>query len=552
MPSWTRTIPVADIPPGGARTVKQEGKQLAVFRAAAAPGTPDEIHAVDNRCPHEGYPLAQGIVQDGMLTCEWHNWKFRLCDGVCVLGGEDVRRYPVRVEDGAVWIDLADPPAAAQAPRLYEGIAEAVDERDWGWLGRTLERLLALGEPPQAILAHGIELAALRAPYGVDHGPAASADAAALLRERPEDASLILLQALNLALDGLIRLPARTLAPASPVPADPERELRAAIEREDLAAAEGLIRGALAAGTAPSTIIGWLSAAATDHFYDYGHAHIYCVKLEELIAALGGRAAEAVLCGLAANMVFGTREDRLPYMRAYGKDFAVHAPRLAAWCGAAPADGPVDVDALLAAVLDGDLPDALSAVARALDAGAAPARVALALALAAAHRIQRFDADLEQRDDVSEGWLHVTHALTHGDAVRETLLRHPSAATLRGLFHSARFIQHMAPLDLPPDRRPAPLPPPDPDALCRSTFTDLAVVPIFVMHHIKTSFAARRLTAALAADPLFASRPDRALPLSAAARFIDAPLRERRIARASSIAQTFVRTGRRHHALLGY
>ena len=108
---WTRTIPASEIPDGGARTVKKAGKQIAVFRAGA------EVHAVDNRCPHEGYPLASGAVQDGILTCEWHNWKFRLCDGVCELGGEDVQHYPARVEDGVVWIDLADPPFNPSGPR---------------------------------------------------------------------------------------------------------------------------------------------------------------------------------------------------------------------------------------------------------------------------------------------------------------------------------------------------------------------------------------------------------------------------------------------------
>ncbi|HWM84943.1 MAG TPA: Rieske (2Fe-2S) protein [Kofleriaceae bacterium] len=545
---WTRIMPVAEIPEGGACTVKQGGKQLAVFRAGG------EVHAIDNRCPHEGYPLASGALQEGVLTCEWHNWKFRLCDGVCVLGGEDVQRYRTRVEDGVVWIDLADPPALQKIPALHAGLVEAADERDWGRAARTIERLLEAGEPPARILARVCELAALRAPYGIDHGPATAADAAALLEEHPEEADVILLEATNLVLDDQVRQPNRTLAAPEAVAgldeASLETELRRRIEAQDLTGAEALVRGALAAGAGPEPLFRWITHAATDHFLDYGHGHIYCVKVEELLRRIGWASAEPLLCGLVCSLVNGTREDRLPYMRQYVALMERHAPRLETWREQGPGAG-IDVDGFLAAILDGALEDALDATAGALDAGMAPDRLALCLALAAAHRVWRFDASLEQRDDVAEGWLDATHALTHADAVRETLLRRPSADALRGLFHAARFIQHMAPLDgaeraAPPDE------PPDAAALCRSALGGHATVPIFVDHHVKTSFAARRLTAALRADPLLASRPDADLPLHAAARFVASPLRERRIARAAAVAREFVRHGRRHHTLLGY
>ena len=119
--TFKRALPLDELAPERPRTVKLDGRQIAVFRL-----TGDEVRAVDNLCPHEGYPLASGTVKDGLLTCEWHNWKFRLCDGVCVKGGEDVRSYPVRIEDGAVWLDLDDPPAAEavadEARRRYQKI----------------------------------------------------------------------------------------------------------------------------------------------------------------------------------------------------------------------------------------------------------------------------------------------------------------------------------------------------------------------------------------------------------------------------------------------
>ncbi|HKE17705.1 MAG TPA: hypothetical protein VKB80_22675, partial [Kofleriaceae bacterium] len=434
----------------------------------------------------------------------------------------------------------------------------AVDERDWGRVGRTIERLLACGEPPERILARACELAAGRAPYGIDHGPAAAADCAALLDEHPGEASIILLEAANLLLDDQVRQPLRPLAPPEAPPRGPrglderatEAELRRRIEAQDLAGAEALVRGALNEGAGPGAILRWLTHAATDHFLDYGHGHIYCVKVEELLARIGWASAEPVVCGLLASLVNGTREDRLPYMRQYSALMERHAGTLAR--PERPASGAeLDVDRFAAAVLDGALEAALAATASALEAGVAPDRIALALALCAAHRLWRFDERLEQRDDVAEGWLAATHALTHADAVRETLLRRPSGEGLRGLFHAARFIQHMAPLDGPARAAPEG-PPPDAAALCREALGGRATLPIFVDHHLKTSFAARRVTRALRGDSLFAARPDADLPLRAAARFVASPLCERRIARQAAVARDFVRSGRRQRTLLGY
>ena len=85
-------------------TFKHGQHQLCVMN------TDDGFHAVDNRCPHEGYPLASGDLKGCVLTCAWHNWKFDARSGECTLGGEDVRVYPTRIgDDGTLEVDLADP-----------------------------------------------------------------------------------------------------------------------------------------------------------------------------------------------------------------------------------------------------------------------------------------------------------------------------------------------------------------------------------------------------------------------------------------------------------
>ena len=86
--------------------VKVQGKQLALIQ-----GQDEQIYAIDNRCPHEGFPLSEGTI-DGKnyLTCNWHNWKFCLKTGDCVIGGDDVRTYPIKIVDAQICVDLSPPP----------------------------------------------------------------------------------------------------------------------------------------------------------------------------------------------------------------------------------------------------------------------------------------------------------------------------------------------------------------------------------------------------------------------------------------------------------
>ncbi len=75
------------------------GNEIALFRVG------DQVHAIDNACPHEGAPLAQGSVQNGVITCPWHGWTFHACSG-CSLApaGHDVAKYETLVEEGKVYV----------------------------------------------------------------------------------------------------------------------------------------------------------------------------------------------------------------------------------------------------------------------------------------------------------------------------------------------------------------------------------------------------------------------------------------------------------------
>ena len=94
---------LADIPAQGARLVRTAQGCIAVFRTAD-----DRVFALDDRCPHKGGPLSEGIVHGTSVTCPLHNWVFDLNTGTAQ-GADDgaVATYPIRVEAGRILIDAS-------------------------------------------------------------------------------------------------------------------------------------------------------------------------------------------------------------------------------------------------------------------------------------------------------------------------------------------------------------------------------------------------------------------------------------------------------------
>ena len=81
--------------------VKVDGQRVCLVRTSSG------VHALDHACPHEGYGLTQGALDGELLTCAWHNWKFRVTDGACVLGEEGVQVHDVDIDDaGGVRVTL--------------------------------------------------------------------------------------------------------------------------------------------------------------------------------------------------------------------------------------------------------------------------------------------------------------------------------------------------------------------------------------------------------------------------------------------------------------
>jgi nitrite reductase (NADH) small subunit len=101
--NWIDIGALNDIPREGARVVKTTRGCVAVFRAAD-----DHVFALDDRCPHKGGPLSEGIVHGHSVTCPLHSWVFDMNSGQAQgLDVGHVGTYAVRVEGARVLIDAA-------------------------------------------------------------------------------------------------------------------------------------------------------------------------------------------------------------------------------------------------------------------------------------------------------------------------------------------------------------------------------------------------------------------------------------------------------------
>lgn len=100
--NWIKVGKLEDVPRQGSRVINTAAGEIAVFRSID-----DQVFALDNRCPHKGGPLSQGIVHGKRVTCPLHSWQIELETGVAV--APDVgcaHRHEVKIEDGMLLLDI--------------------------------------------------------------------------------------------------------------------------------------------------------------------------------------------------------------------------------------------------------------------------------------------------------------------------------------------------------------------------------------------------------------------------------------------------------------
>lgn len=549
----TTTAPVGrvdDLAEGAMKMAKVGERRIVVVRTASG------VHALDNACPHQGYGLVTGSLDGELLTCQWHNWKYDVRDGSCVIGEEDVPCHHVDIVDGDVIVSVIEPTAEERRSDLWPSLRRGVENDYVGQISRDTVRLLDADATPADIMWEALAIGLPKADYGPGHEMAMAADCLALAEEQDGDArSLALVQ-------GLSGISETTRdRPSLEVPApDGSASFAGSIEREDIDAAMAATVAMVEAGTDPAEIRRRFINVVSQHHLGYGHGIIYTQKAFELLDRVGWHRAPELLPHLAATIAWSTREDLLPYMNKAMK-----------------AIGGVDLDRLAEADdrrssgwSDANLADSMS---RATEAPIEPAVAAVhagagvdglldTISIAVSKRLLRHDLAVEASLDDSFGWLDITHGLTMARAVRWAWQHNPGPESARLalfatwlLFDTGRAerrhgigaepVVEPAAADIAEavflkdveatlgavkalDRDSAGA------ALTEASLADRSGAFIVTAHLIKTTRAAIEEAAVIGSD----------LPLLAAARYLASPKRERFVSRNVTESVEFVRTGK--------
>ena len=96
-----RVAGIGEVGEGEGRVVDVEGRTLALFNVGGM------FYAIDNSCPHRGGPLGEGDVQERIVVCPWHAWRWDVTTGRNANNpAVTVACYPVRVEPDGVFVEL--------------------------------------------------------------------------------------------------------------------------------------------------------------------------------------------------------------------------------------------------------------------------------------------------------------------------------------------------------------------------------------------------------------------------------------------------------------
>ncbi len=449
--AWVRVCRLEDLASKGKMAVKAGGRSIALFYVDG------RVYAIDNRCPHMGYPLVKGSVKGCILTCDWHHARFDLeTGGALDLWADDAQVYRVNVKDGWVYVDLDTPQRGCHyylrrvrealdhsitlvaaksvlgafskcsgSKEIYKVVADWVDGRDYTWGGgatyiaavANLEAMGILDPRSHALgLVRGLEVLSEEA------------------SERP---------------------PRPFMAPLGLVARERLKDLKAllreTLETRDPSAAERVLYTVSTLTESLEAVARVFMETATDHYLADGHVVDFANKAFEFMRLVGLR--HGIIRGLARMLATARRYEeesawrtpidlvavaerefqRLPEAFEAGVEGGLHV-------------GPEKVTEI---VLGSD-PEAIArGLTSLLLKGYHPLSIARGVAYSAAVRLAEFNS----ANDV-EDWFSPAHALTYAHAIYRALERTPSWEVFRGVYHAALRIYLDRLLSTPPYKPP--------------------------------------------------------------------------------------------------
>ena len=442
-----KSVPVGtleELEQKGYLSVTAQGHDIVVFYHEG------EVHALDNRCPHMGFPLSRGSTKDGILTCDWHHARFDIKSGGCFdLWADDVPVFAVNVIDGTIFVHTErDNKRRKDEHRAYHlrRLNDAMEQNIALIIAKSTLTLDSEGVSSSDLFRKGLE-------YGTRYRQEGWGPGLTILTcmmnlapySRREDGPRALYHGLSAVASDCSGQPPRfAVSPLPDVKSSADvrtlkRWFRHFIEVRDADGAERCLVTAIRTGTEPHILADILFSAATDHRYlDSGHVLDFTNKAFEALDVVGWDLAEQVLTSLVTLYAQATRMeersswrhpvdvvallndcfDKLPAVLEKGKQSRT------TWKAS-----KATIDVLL-----GDNPKAIvNVLVESLQDGAKQEELAAIVTYAAALRIAQFPITNEYSD-----WDTTLHTFTFANAVQQAICRLPSSKELlRAIFDVA-------------------------------------------------------------------------------------------------------------------
>jgi nitrite reductase/ring-hydroxylating ferredoxin subunit len=412
-----------------------------------------KVYALDNRCPHMGFPLSRGSTRDGILTCDWHHARFDIKTGGCFdLWADDVPVFDVDIIEGNIFVYLDDGGNKQKEEELRAYYLQR--------LNHALEQNIPLIIAKSVLTLGSDEVASINLfrkglEYGTRYRQEGWGTGLTILTcmmnlasySKPEDRSRALYQGLSAVASDCSGQPPRfSVSPLPEVKSSSsvnvqtlKRWFRRFIEVRDSDGAERSLVTAIRGGAEPNMIADMLFSAATDHRYlDSGHVLDFTNKAFEALDKVGWDLAEQVLSSLVTLYTQATRMEERSSWR-HPVDIIVLLNDCFDKLSTALENSEQTTaiwkpDREIIDVLLGDDPNAIVKILiESLQDGAKQEELATVVAYAAGLRIAQFPITNEYSD-----WDTALHTFTFANAVQQAIHRLPSSMELlRAVFDVA-------------------------------------------------------------------------------------------------------------------
>ena len=432
------------------------GTHLGVFKYE------DKFYAVDNRCPHMGYPMSQGSVRDGVLICHWHHWEFDLKSGGCFQAfGDDLKAFPVEVrQDGYLYVGLAPGERQAAKRRVIErgkrALERGLKDRSTFFIAKAVTALRDAGANLSEIIQQGLYYGTYKSSDGWSSGVTILTLAANMWDNvDKKDRNLFLVHALS-------QISRRTTGSSRPYRAafpkngqdhdlqTLKRWFRYFVDKRHNGAAERILLTLNDRGYPKSTIADFVFAAATDYYFTGdGHAVDFANKMFEALDYVEWEGAHEMLRPIIIDLTGRTRhEETSRWADAVPVLEPIFTRLDEIWQENQSNQSELDISAFTTTLLGDDFVPVVAEIETKLRKGVEPTDVCRAMTYASAIRTARFH--LKNEGD----WHDVANIYSYSHGLYRAFQYAPSKELLRGIFHGAVFLCYLRWLNMPSARIP--------------------------------------------------------------------------------------------------